>query len=64
MVSGYVMCKLASDILAGIEVGDGEGYNAGAEGYEAMTLSQGTNRCLIGQADITLTAENIDEYDF
>ena len=64
MVSGYVMCKLASDILAGEAIGDGEGYNAGAEGYDAMTLSQGTNRCLIGQADITLTADNIDEYDF
>ncbi|MFT3985024.1 MAG: substrate-binding domain-containing protein [Lachnospiraceae bacterium] len=64
MVSGYVMCKLASDILAGVEIGDGNGYNAGAEGYEAMTLSQGTNRCLIGLADITLTADNIDEYDF
>ena len=64
MVSGYVMCKLAADILSGVEVGDGNGYNAGVEGYEAMTLSEGVNRCLIGQADITLTSENIDEYDF
>ena len=29
-----------------------------------MALSNGANRCLLGQADITLTAENIDEYDF
>lgn len=64
MVSGYVMCKLAADILAGVEVGDGDGYNAGVEGYESMSLNQGINRCLIGQADITITAENIDEYDF
>lgn len=63
-VSGYVMCKLASDILAGEAIGDGEGYNAGIEGYEHMALSNGANRCLLGQADITLTAENIDEYDF
>ncbi len=63
-VSGYVMCKLASDILAGEEIGDGNGYNAGIEGYENMVLSEGTNRCLLGQADITLTADNIDEYDF
>lgn len=63
-VSGYVMCKLAADILAGEDIGDGDGYNAGVEGYESMSLSQGVNRCLIGQADITLTTENIDDYDF
>lgn len=64
MMSGYVMCKLATDILAGEDIGNGEGYSAGVEGYEAMTLTEGANRCLIGQADITITAENIDEYDF
>lgn len=63
-VSGYVMCKLAADILAGEDIGDGEGFNAGVEGYENMSLSNGINRCLIGQADITLTTDNIDEYDF
>ena len=63
-VSGYVMCKLAADILAGEDIGDGDGYNAGVEGYESMSLSNGINRCLIGQADITLTTENIDDYDF
>lgn len=63
-VSGYVMCKLAADILAGEDIGDGDGFNAGVEGYESMSLSQGINRCLIGQADITLTTENIDDYDF
>ena len=63
-VSGYVMCKLASDILAGVEIGDGNGYNAGVEGYENMVLSNGVNRCLLGKADITLTSENINDYDF
>ncbi len=58
------MCKLAADILAGEDIGDGEGFNAGVEGYENMSLSNGINRCLIGQADITLTTDNIDEYDF
>lgn len=62
--SGYVMCKLAADILAGAEIGNGEGYNAGIAGYEAMTLVEGDNRCLIGAADLTLDADNINDYDF
>ncbi len=61
-MSGYVMCKLASDILSGVEIGDG--YNAGVEGYEAMSEVDGINRCLIGKADITLNEENINDYNF
>ena len=64
MVSGYVMCKLASDILAGEDIGDGEGYNAGQEGYESMMLSKGINRCLIGKAELVVTPETVDDYDF
>lgn len=64
MSSGYVMCKLAADILAGEEIGNGDGFNGGLEGYEAMTLVEGINRCLIGKADITLNTENINDYDF
>lgn len=60
--SGYVMCKVASMILAGEEVG--EGVDLGIEGYNSMTMVQGDNKCLIGQADITINADNIDDYDF
>lgn len=61
-LSGYVMCKVAADILSGNEVGDG--YNGGVEGYEKMSLVQGDNSCLIGKADITLDKDNINDYDF
>ncbi|MDD3337762.1 MAG: autoinducer 2 ABC transporter substrate-binding protein [Lachnospiraceae bacterium] len=60
--SGYVMCKVASMILAGEEVG--EGTDLGLDGYNSVAMVQGDNRCLIGQADITLTKENINDYDF
>ena len=60
--SGYVMCKVASMILAGEEVG--EGVDLGIEGYNSMTMVEGDNKCLIGQADITITADNINDYDF
>lgn len=60
--SGYVMCKVASMILSGEEVGDGA--DLGIEGYNKVTLVPGDNRCLIGQADLTITKENINDYDF
>lgn len=60
--SGYVMCKVASMILAGEEVG--EGTDLGIEGYNSLQLVEGDNRCLIGQADLTITKDNINDYDF
>lgn len=60
--SGYVMCKVASMILAGEDVGDGT--DLGIEGYNKVTLVEGDNKCLIGQADLTITKENINDYDF
>ena len=60
--SGYVMCQVASMILGGESVGDGA--DLGLPGYENVTLIEGDNRCLIGQADITLTIDNITDYDF
>lgn len=60
--SGYVMCKVAQMILEGKEVGDG--VDLGIAGYENVTLIQGDNRCLVGQADITITSDNIDQFDF
>ncbi len=63
-LSGYVMCKLASDILAGEDIGDGDGYNAGIDGYESMSLNKGTNRTLIGNAELVITPDTVDNYDF
>ena len=63
-LSGYVMCKLASDILAGENIGDGSGYNAGIDGYKSMTLNKNINRTLIGQAELVVTPDTVDKYDF
>ena len=49
-------------ILAGEEVGDGS--DLGIDGYNKITLVEGDNRCLIGQADLTITKDNINDYDF
>ena len=58
------MCKLAADILAGENIGDGEGYNAGVDGYKSMTLNKDTNRTLIGQAELVVTPDTVDNYEF
>lgn len=60
--SGYIMCKVAAMILGGEEIADGA--DLGLEGYNSISIVEGDNRCIIGQADITLTAENINDYDF
>ena len=60
--SGYSMCKVAAMILGGEEIADGA--DLGLEGYNSISIVEGDNRCIIGQADITLTAENINDYDF
>ena len=60
--SGWVMCKVAAMILGGEEITDGT--DLGLEGYNSVTIVPGDNMCIIGQADITITAENIDDYDF
>ena len=41
-----------------------DGADLGLEGYNSISIVEGDNRCIIGQADITLTAENINDYDF
>lgn len=60
--AGYAMCSVATKILAGETVGDGA--DLGIKGYENVTLKEGDNKCLIGQADIEITKDNIAEYDF
>ena len=60
--SGWVMCKVAAMILGGEEIA--EGTDLGIDGYHSITIVPGDNQCIIGQADITITAENIDNYNF
>lgn len=60
--SGYAMCSIAAKILAGEEVGDGS--DLGVAGYESVKLIEGDNRCLIGEADIEITKDNIEDFDF
>ena len=60
--SGYIMCKVASMILGGETIE--EGAERGLDGYNSITISEGDNKCIIGQADLTITKDNIDDYDF
>ncbi len=60
--SGYVMCKVASMILGGEEIA--EGTDLGRDGYDSISIVEGDNRCIIGKADISITKDNIGDYDF
>ena len=60
--SGYIMCKVASMILGGEAIE--EGADLGLDGYNKITIKEGDNKCIIGQADLTITKDNIDDYDF
>lgn len=60
--SGYIMCKVASMILGGEEITDGA--DLGRDGYNDIKIVEGDNKCLIGQADLTITKDNIADYDF
>lgn len=57
--AGYAMCKLATLILNGEEVG--AGTDLGLKGYDDLTLD---GHVLTGSAYITLTKENVDDYNF
>ena len=41
-----------------------EGADLGLDGYNQITIKEGDNKCIIGQADLTITKDNIDDYDF
>lgn len=61
-LAGYAMCNVAYQVLSGEEVG--EGADLGCEGYESVKMVEGKNRCLLGDAPLILTKDNIGEYDF
>lgn len=60
--AGYAMCDLAYKILAGEE--GKEGIDLGQDGYESVTIQEGANRCVLGNAPLILNTDNIDDYDF
>ena len=60
--AGYAMCDLPYKILAGEEVK--EGIDLGQDGYESVTIQEGANRCVLGNAPLILNTDNIDDYDF
>ncbi|MCC8027857.1 MAG: substrate-binding domain-containing protein [Clostridium sp.] len=62
--TGYAMCALAAQILAGEVTGNGEGLDIGVDGYNSMILEEGANRCLIGAADLSITGDDVDGYGF
>ncbi len=61
-LAGYAMCNVAYQVLSGEEVG--EGSDLGCEGYQSVKMVEGKNRCLLGDAPLILTKDNIEEYDF
>lgn len=60
--AGYAMCDLAYKVLAGDEIT--EGIDLGQKGYESVTIQEGANRCVLGNAPLILNTDNIDDYDF
>ena len=60
--AGYAMCDLAVKILRGETVGDG--VDLGIEGWTKMNIVAGTTNQLTGSGDLTINAENLDDYDF
>ncbi len=60
--AGYAMCDLAYKVLAGDEIT--EGIDLGQKGYESVTIQEGVNRCVLGNAPLILNTDNIDDYDF
>lgn len=61
-VSGYVMCQVASMILEGKDITDG--MDLGVDGYNNVSLVEGDNRCIVGNANLIVTIDNINDFDF
>lgn len=61
-LAGYAMCNVAYQVLSGEEVK--EGSDLGCEGYQSVKMVEEKNRCLLGDAPLILTKDNIGEYDF
>jgi simple sugar transport system substrate-binding protein len=60
--AGYAMCELALKTLKGEEITNGT--DLGITGYDNLVVSEDNEKILMGDASITITADNVDDYDF
>ncbi len=60
--AGYAMCELARQVLDGKKVGNGT--NLGLPAYDNLQVDESNPKLLMGNGFISVTAENVDEYDF
>lgn len=60
--AGYAMCELARKVLDGEEIG--AGTDLGLEAYADLQVDESNPRLLMGNGFISVTADNVDEYDF
>lgn len=60
--AGYAMCELARKCLDGEEIGNGT--NLGLPAYDNLIVDENNSKLLMGNGFISVTADNVDEYDF
>lgn len=60
--AGYAMCELARMCLDGEEIGNGT--DLGLEAYNNLVVDESNPKLLMGNGFISVTAENVDEYNF
>jgi simple sugar transport system substrate-binding protein len=60
--AGYAMCELARKVLDGEEIGNGT--DLGLSAYDNLLVDESNSRLLMGNGFISVTAENVDDYNF
>lgn len=60
--AGYAMCELARKCLDGEEIGNGT--NLGLAAYDNLIVDENNSKLLMGNGFISVTADNVDDYDF
>ncbi|MCC8024533.1 MAG: autoinducer 2 ABC transporter substrate-binding protein [Clostridium sp.] len=60
--AGYAMCELARKCLDGEEIGNGT--DLGLSAYDSLVVDENNSKLLMGNGFISVTADNVDEYDF
>ncbi|MFT4107310.1 MAG: autoinducer 2 ABC transporter substrate-binding protein [Lacrimispora sp.] len=60
--AGYAMCELARMCLDGEEIGNGT--NLGLSAYDNLVVDENNKKLLMGNGFISITADNVDDFDF
>lgn len=60
--AGEAMCALAVKVLDGEKIVNGA--NLGVEGFESIQFEPGSDKVLLGNGWIMITAKDVDDYDF